>query len=93
MAVCKSIYYDFFDFRLDVEKQQLLKNGEPVQLTHKAFQILLLLVQNSGQITKKEDIFAELWSDSFVEDGNLTQQIYVLRKVLGQTPNGQSYIE
>lgn len=93
MAVCKSIYYDFFDFRLDVNKQQLLKNGEVVQLTHKAFQILLLLVQNSGQITKKEDIFAELWSDSFVEDGNLTQQIYVLRKVLGQTPYGQSYIE
>ena len=93
MAVCESIYYDFYDFRLDVAKQQLLKNGEPVQLTHKAFQILLLLVQNSGQTTKKEDIFAELWSDSFVEDGNLTQYIYVLRKVLGHTPNGQSYIE
>jgi TolB-like protein/DNA-binding winged helix-turn-helix (wHTH) protein len=93
MAVCESIYYDFFDFRLDVGKQQLLKNGEPVQLTHKAFQILLLLVQNSGKITQKEDIFNELWSDSFVEDGNLTQHIYVLRKALGQTPNGQSYIE
>jgi DNA-binding winged helix-turn-helix (wHTH) protein/TolB-like protein/Flp pilus assembly protein TadD len=93
MAVGESIYYDFFDFRLDVNKQQLLKNGEPVQLTHKAFQILLLLVQNSGQITKKEDIFSKLWSDSFVEDGNLTQHIYVLRKALGQMPNGQSYIE
>ena len=62
-------------------------------MTHKAFQILLLLVQNSGQTTKKEDIFERLWSDSFVEDANLTQHIYVLRKVLGQTPNGQSYIE
>jgi TolB-like protein/DNA-binding winged helix-turn-helix (wHTH) protein len=93
MAVSESIYYDFFDFRLDVQKQLLLKNGEPVQLTHKAFQILLLLVQNSGQIAQKEDIFAQLWSDSFVEDANLTQHIYVLRKVLGQTPSGQSYIE
>ena len=93
MAVSESTYYDFFDFRLDVNKQQLLKNGEPVQITHKAFQILLLLVQNSGQITKKEDIFSALWSDSFVEDSNLTQHIYVLRKALGQTPNGQSYIE
>jgi DNA-binding winged helix-turn-helix (wHTH) protein/TolB-like protein/Flp pilus assembly protein TadD len=93
MAVCESVCYEFFDFRLDVEKQQLLKNGEPVQLTHKAFQILILLVQNSGQTTKKEDIFARLWSDSFVEDGNLTQYIYVLRKALGQTPDGQSYIE
>lgn len=93
MTVCEDIYYEFFDFCLDVEKQQLLKNGEPVQLTHKAFQILLLLVQNSGQTTKKEDIFARLWSDSFVEDGNLTQHIYILRKALGQTPTGQSYIE
>ncbi|MCA1625553.1 MAG: winged helix-turn-helix domain-containing protein [Acidobacteria bacterium] len=93
MTVCEGIYYDFFDFRLDVEKQQLLKNGEPVQLTYKAFQVLLLLVQNSGQISKKEDIFTKLWADSFVEDANLTQHIYVLRKVLGQTPNGQSYIE
>lgn len=93
MAVCESIYYDFFDFRLDIEKQLLLRNGEPVQLTHKAFQILLLLVQNAGQTTQKEDIFAQLWSNSFVEDANLTQHIYVLRKVLGQTPNGQSYIE
>ncbi|HEX8639060.1 MAG TPA: winged helix-turn-helix domain-containing protein [Pyrinomonadaceae bacterium] len=93
MAVCESIYYDFFDFRLDVEKQQLLKNGEPVQLTHKAFQILLLLVQNSGKTTQKEDIFAALWCDSFVEDANLTQHIYVLRKALGHTPSGLSYIE
>jgi TolB-like protein/DNA-binding winged helix-turn-helix (wHTH) protein/tetratricopeptide (TPR) repeat protein len=93
MAICESVCYEFFQFRLDVEKQQLLKNGQPVQLTHKAFQILLLLVQNSGQTTKKEDIFNALWSDSFVEEGNLTQYIYVLRKVLGKTPEGQSYIE
>jgi TolB-like protein/DNA-binding winged helix-turn-helix (wHTH) protein len=93
MMVRESVYYDFLNFRLDVEKQLLLKNGEPVQLTNKAFQILLLLVQNSGQTTKKEDIFALLWADSFVEDANLTQYIYVLRKALGQTPDGNSFIE
>lgn len=93
MAGVKSSYYEFFEFRLDLEKQQLLKSGQPVQLSHKAFQILILLVQNSGQTTKKEDIFEQLWSDSFVEDANLTQHIYVLRKVLGRTPDGQSYIE
>jgi DNA-binding winged helix-turn-helix (wHTH) protein/TolB-like protein len=93
MAIEKGIYYEFFNFRLDVENQQLLKNGETVQLTHKAFQILHLLVQNSGQITKKEDIFKELWSDSFVEEANLTQHIYVLRKALGRTPDNQSFIE
>ena len=61
MAQNEVIYYDFFEFRLDVKEQILLKNNEPVQLTHKAFQILLILVQNSGQITKKEDIFDKLW--------------------------------
>jgi DNA-binding winged helix-turn-helix (wHTH) protein len=93
MTVDTGNYYDFFEFRLDIEKQQLLKNGQTVQLTPKAFQILLLLVQNSGQTTKKEDIFNQLWADSFVEEANLTQHIYVLRKVLGETPSGQSYIE
>lgn len=93
MTVDNSSYYEFFDFRLDVENEQLLKNGETVQITHKAFQILHLLVQNSGQITKKEDIFNQLWTDSFVEEANLTQHIYVLRKALGRTPDNQSYIE
>lgn len=89
----ESIHYNFYDFCLDVKNQQLLKNGKPIKLHPKAFQILLLLVQNSGQITKKEDIFNELWSDSFVEEANLTQNIYVLRKALGKAPTGNPYIE
>jgi DNA-binding winged helix-turn-helix (wHTH) protein len=93
MAIDNGNYYEFFDFRLDLVKQQLLNKEQPVQLTHKAFQILILLVQNSGQITKKEDIFEQLWADSFVEDANLTQHIYVLRKALGPRVDGQSYIE
>src|SRR5687768_12239871 len=93
MAVEKITYYEFFEYRLDLEKQQLLKNNTAVSLTHKAFQILHLLVQNTGQITKKEDIFDKLWSDSFVEDANLTQHIYVLRRALGRTPGGHSFIE
>jgi TolB-like protein/DNA-binding winged helix-turn-helix (wHTH) protein/Flp pilus assembly protein TadD len=87
------VYYDFDNFRLDVEKQKLLKNGEPVLLTHKAFQTLQILVQNFGQTVKKEDIYNELWSDSFVEDANLTQYIYLLRKTLDKNPLGVSYIE
>lgn len=93
MAVGKRFYYDFYDFRLDVEKRQLLKNGEPVQLTHKTFQILELLVSNSGQTTRKDEIFDRLWPDNFVEEGNLTQHIHVLRKVLGRRPDERSYIE
>lgn len=85
--------YEFDDFRLDTKNQQLSKNGEPIPLTHKAFQILLILVRNSGETVEKEHIYQQLWGDSFVEDANLTQHIYVLRKALGPNPAGESYIE
>ena len=93
--MCNSdvVYYDFDNFRLDVERQKLLKNGEPVLLTHKAFQTLHILVQNFGQTVKKDDIYNELWTDSFVEESNLTQYIYLLRKTLDNNPAGVSYIE
>ena len=93
MTVDPIIYYGFSDFRLDVENQQLLKNGKHVPLTRKAFQVLLLLVKNAGHTTTKADIFEQLWSDSFVEDSNLTQHVHVLRKVLGHSPDGHSYVE
>jgi len=91
--VREAISYVFDDFRLDVKRQELQKNGQPVPLTHKAFQVLLILVQNSEQTVEKEYIYNQLWGDSFVEDANLTQHIYVLRKTLGQSPAGESYIE
>jgi TolB-like protein/DNA-binding winged helix-turn-helix (wHTH) protein/Flp pilus assembly protein TadD len=93
LPVRKAISYVFDDFRLDVERQELQKNGQPVPLTHKAYQVLLVLVQNSEQTVDKEYIYEQLWGDSFVEDANLTQHIYVLRKTLGHMPSGDSYIE
>ena len=89
----EAISYVFDDFRLDVKRQELQKNGQPVPLTHKAYQVLLILVQNSEQTVEKEYIYNKLWGDSFVEDANLTQHIYVLRKTLGLSPTGESYIE
>lgn len=93
LKVRDAISYVFDDFRLDVKRRELLKNGKPVPLTHKAYQVLLILVQNSEQTVEKEYIYKQLWGDSFVEDANLTQHIYVLRKTLGQTSSGDSYIE
>lgn len=89
----KFIYYDFENFRLDVVNEQLLKDNQPIPLTHKAFKTLLILVQNFGQLVKKEDIITEIWRDSFVEDANLTQHIYVLRKTLGNNKDGKPFIE
>lgn len=70
-----------------------MKDNEPVLLTQKAFQILHLLVKNAGQLVKKETLITEIWQDSFVEDSNITQQIYVLRKTLGNDKNGKPLIE
>jgi len=87
------ISYEFDDFRLDVRKQELFKGEDTVALTHKAFQVLLILAQHSEQTVEKEAIYQELWGDSFVEDANLTQYIYILRKTLGKHPGGEPYIE
>ena len=87
------VFYDFDHFRLDVKGERLLKDGDPVPITHKAFQVLLILVQNFEQTVEKENIYQQLWGDSFVEDANLTQHIYVLRKALGHQPSGAQYIE
>ena len=86
-------YYDFELFRLDVENEQLLKDNQSIPLTHKAFKTLLILVQNYGHLVKKEDIITEIWHDSFVEESNLTQHIYVLRKTLGNNTEGKPFIE
>ena len=89
----EAVFYDFDQYRLDIKGERLLNAGEPVPITHKAFQVLLILVQNFEQTVEKENIYQQLWGNSFVEDANLTQQIYVLRKALGPRPSGAQYIE
>lgn len=81
--------YEFGPFRLDPQKRVLLRNGEPVPLTPKTFETLLALVQNAGQPLSRETLMKMVWPDSFVEEGNLTQNISVLRKTLG---SGNRYI-
>src|SRR5205085_1676284 len=84
--------YEFEPFRLDPNKRVLLKGGEPVPLTAKAFDVLLLLVENQGQALGKGRIINHLWPDTFVEEGNLTVYISILRKVLGDNRGNPRYI-
>jgi TolB-like protein/DNA-binding winged helix-turn-helix (wHTH) protein/Flp pilus assembly protein TadD len=77
--------YEFDDFRLD-PKQRVLRIGhEAVPLTPKAFEMLLVLVQSEGVLMTKEELMKAVWADSFVEESNLTQIVFVLRKALGET--------
>ena len=78
--------YEFGRFRLNTAERVLLREGELVALTPKVFDILLMLVQNSGNVVSKDDLMKRVWPDTFVEEGNLTQNISLLRKALGETP-------
>lgn len=85
-------YYDFGPFRVDAEREVLLRDGEPIALTRKTFQILLVLVQRQNEIVSKDDLMKAVWPDTFVEEGNLTRHIFMLRKALGENPQDRRYI-
>lgn len=85
--------FEFGEFRLDKSRRLLTKNGEAVSLTHKAFETLALLVENSGSIVEKDRLLSEIWPDTFVEEGSLARNISVLRKVLGEQPGEHQYIQ
>jgi DNA-binding winged helix-turn-helix (wHTH) protein/TolB-like protein len=85
--------YEFCRFRFDPENHSLESDGRPIALTPKAFEILQVLVQNGNRLTSKEELMRRVWPDSFVEEANLTVNISVLRRQLGEAPDGQQYIE
>lgn len=91
--VAQGHVFEFGEFRLDTTRRLLTRNGEPVQLSYKAFEMLALLVANSGRIVEKDEILREIWPDTFVEEGSLARNISVLRKVLGETPGEHQYIQ
>lgn len=85
-------FYEFGPFRVDPDKRLLLRDNRPVPLQPKAFEALLVLVQHSEKVVLKDDLMKALWPDSFVEESNLTQHIFVLRKTLGETAGENRYI-
>jgi DNA-binding winged helix-turn-helix (wHTH) protein/TolB-like protein/Flp pilus assembly protein TadD len=85
--------YEFGAFRIDRFERQLLCSGSPVPVTAKAFDTLLLLVQRTGHLVEKSEIMQAVWPDSFVEEGNLTVTIHMLRKALGDDGGEHKYIE
>jgi DNA-binding winged helix-turn-helix (wHTH) protein len=86
------VLYEFGPFRVDPEKQVLLREDHPVAISPKVFDTLLILVRHSRQVVSKEDLMKALWPDAFVEEANLSQNIFMLRKALGDTPEDRRYI-
>ncbi len=92
MAIGPKILYEFGPFRVDPEKQVLLREDQPVAITPKTFETLLILVRHSREVVSKDALMSELWPDAFVEEANLSQNIFMLRKALGDTPEDRRYI-
>lgn len=86
-------FYEFGPFRLEPHERQLWREDKPVALTAKAFDMLLVLVENSGHLLDKEELLKQVWPGSFVEEANLSHHIYKLREVLGEGKDGDKYIE
>src|SRR4029450_2976226 len=85
-------FYAFDNFVVDAGKSVLLREGQSVPLTPKAFEILLVLVRNPGRVLKKEELIEEVWPDAFVDENNLPRNISSLRKALGEGPAEHKYI-
>src|SRR5262245_22365196 len=93
MSHKSSLIYEFGPYQLDAMEHLLLRDGEAVPLTPKAFDLLLALVERHGHLLEKEELLKKVWPDTFVEEANLASNISQWRKALGDGENGHRYIE
>ena len=84
--------YAFGPFQLDIHQRLLTREGQAVSLQPKAFDTLLVLVRNSEKVVLKDELLNAVWPETFVEESNLSQNIFVLRKALGDADGGRRYI-
>ena len=88
-----NLSYEFGPYRLNPGERVLSRNGETISLAPKAADILTMLVVRAGELVPKDELLKQVWPNTFVEEANLTQNIFLLRKVLGQKHTGPKYIE
>ena len=82
----------FAEFELDRNHRRLLRNGEPVRIYAKAFDLLNFLIENRGRILSKDEILEAVWEGQIVEEANLSVQISALRKALGETAGSPKFL-
>ena len=93
MSLKENHIYEFEEFQINLFERTLWQDGELIPLAPKVIETLCLLVENHGRLMTKDELMQELWADSFVEERNLTQNIFTLRKVLGEKETGKKFIE
>jgi DNA-binding winged helix-turn-helix (wHTH) protein/Flp pilus assembly protein TadD len=87
------LVYEFDRFRLDPKEHLLLRDGLPICITQRTYDVLLVLVRNSGHLVEKNRLIGEVWGDAFVEEANLTVTISMLRKALGEGRDNRKLIQ
>jgi DNA-binding winged helix-turn-helix (wHTH) protein len=92
MADTTERYFEFGNYRIDVSKRLLYRDGVQVPLTPKVFDTLLVLVENKGRTVDKGELMDLLWQDSFVEESNLAENIRKLRRALDESPGENRFI-
>jgi DNA-binding winged helix-turn-helix (wHTH) protein/tetratricopeptide (TPR) repeat protein len=83
MSLISKRIYQFGEFELRVSARVLARGGKPIPLGSKAFEVLTCLVSNAGEVVTKDELLKTVWPESFVEEGNLSQHVFALRKALG----------
>ena len=85
--------FTFGEFSLDLSGRVLRRRGEIVVLQPRVLDTLILLVENRGEMLTKREMMDAIWKDAFVEEANLTQTIYLLRRILGKNSEGEDWIK
>src|SRR5664279_1006825 len=85
-------FCEFGPFRIDLGRRVLLRQGEPVVLSNKAFDLLLALIENRDRVMDKDELLDTVWEGAMVEENNLTVAMSGLRKALGEGPADRRYI-
>ncbi|HEY3675555.1 MAG TPA: winged helix-turn-helix domain-containing protein [Candidatus Tumulicola sp.] len=91
MSIAEEIAFDYY--RIDLKRRRLLREGEPVVLSGKAFDLLAIFVSSDGAMLTREQLYERLWPTTIVEDANLSQTVYLLRRALDPAGDGRTFIE
>lgn len=86
-------FYTFGEYKIEKTERLLTRQGEVVPLPPKAVELLIVLLENNNHIVTKDELMNLVWADSFVEEANLSRNVFLLRKVLGEDKNGEKFIE
>jgi DNA-binding winged helix-turn-helix (wHTH) protein/Flp pilus assembly protein TadD len=84
---------EFGPFRLDVRRRLVWKGNVLLEVPPKAAELLAALASDPGEVVSKEELLRQVWPDTFVEEANLSVNVSILRKALGEQPDGRAWIQ